>query len=223
MSEGKLIVKNAKGIIFDLDGTLVDSMSVWKDIDIIFLAQHGYNVPTDLHEAIEGMSFTETAEYFKKRFALSQSIEEIKDCWNQMAYEKYCNEIALKPGVAAFLPYIHKLGCKIAIASSNSRTLIQAVLESHGIAPYFSAIVTSCDVKAGKPAPDVYLKAAELLEVAPSDCVVFEDIPAGIMAGKAAGMKVFAVEDEFSEPLKEKKLALADGWVSDYAQLIEVQ
>ncbi len=222
MSEGKMIVKNAKGIIFDLDGTLIDSMGVWSEIDEIFLAQHGYDVPKDLRDEIEGMSFTETAEYFKKRFMLSQSIEEIKDCWNQMAYEKYCNEIELKPGAAAFLSYVHKLGCKIAIASSNSHTLIHAVLESHGIAPYFSVIVTSCDVKAGKPAPDVYLKAAELLEVAPSDCVVFEDIPAGIMAGKAAGMKVFAVEDEFSEPLKEKKLALADGWVSDYAQMIEV-
>lgn len=223
MSEGKMIVKNAKGIIFDLDGTLIDSMGVWSEIDEIFLAQHGYDVPKDLRDEIEGMSFTETAEYFKKRFMLPQSIEEIKDCWNQMAYEKYCNEIELKPGAAAFLSYVHKLGCKIAIASSNSHTLIHAVLESHGIAPYFSVIVTSCDVKAGKPAPDVYLKAAELLEVAPSDCVVFEDIPAGIMAGKAAGMKVFAVEDEFSEPLKEKKLALADGWVSDYAQMIEAQ
>lgn len=220
MSEGKLIVKKAKGIIFDLDGTLVDSMSVWKEIDVIFLAQHGYKVPADLHEAIEGMSFTETAEYFKKRFALSQSIEGIKDCWNQMAYEKYCNEIALKPGAEAFLSYVYKLGCKIAIASSNSHTLIQAVLKSHNIASYFSAIVTSCDVKAGKPAPDVYLKAAELLALSPSDCVVFEDVPAGIMAGKAAGMKVFAVEDAFSEQSKEKKLALADGWVSDYTQLI---
>lgn len=221
MSEGKLIVKNAKGVIFDLDGTLVDSMSVWKEIDVIFLAQHGFDVPKDLHSAIEGMSFTETAEYFKKRFCLSQSVDEIKDCWNQMAYEKYCNEIKLKPGVAEFLSYIRKLGCKIAIASSNSRTLIQAVLEFHKIASYFDAIVTSCDVQAGKPAPDVYLKAAELLQLDPKMCIVFEDIPAGIMAGKAAGMKVFAVEDEFSEPLREKKLELSDGWVSDYNELID--
>ena len=85
--------------------------------------------------------------------------------------------------------------------------MIQAVLESQGIASYFEAIVTSCDVKAGKPAPDVYLEAAKLLDLNPCDCVVFEDIPAGIMAGKAAGMTVFAVEDEFSEPLLEKKLA----------------
>ena len=137
-----------------------------------------------------------------------------------MAYEKYCHEVALKPGAAPFLSYLHKNGCKIAIASSNSRKLIQAVLESQGIASYFEAIVTSCDVKAEKPASDVYLEAAKLLNLNPCDCVVFEDIPAGIMAGKAAGMTVFAVEDEFSEPLREKKLALADGWVRDYTDFI---
>ena len=157
MSEGKLIVKNAKGVIFDLDGTLVDSMNVWKEIDVSYLGKHGYDVPDDLHDEIEGMSFTETAAYFKKRFCLKETVDEIKDCWNQMAYEKYCHEVALKPGAAPFLSYLHKNGCKIAIASSNSRKLIQAVLESQGIASYFEAIVTSCDVKAGKPAPYVYL------------------------------------------------------------------
>ncbi len=70
MSEGKLIVKNAKGVIFDLDGTLVDSMNVWKEIDVSYLGKHGYDVPDDLHDEIEGMSFTETAAYFKKRFCL---------------------------------------------------------------------------------------------------------------------------------------------------------
>ena len=210
MSEGKLIVKNAKGVIFD----------VWKEIDVSYLGKHGYDVPDDLHDEIEGMSFTETAAYFKKRFCLKETVDEIKDCWNQMAYEKYCHEVALKPGAAPFLSYLHKNGCKIAIASSNSRKLIQAVLESQGIASYFEAIVTSCDVKAGKPAPDVYLEAAKHLNLNPCDCVVFEDIPAGIMAGKAAGMTVFAVEDEFSDPLREKKLALADGWVRDYTELI---
>ena len=87
-------------------------------------------------------------------------------------------------------------------------------------APARIILMTSCDVKAGKPAPDVYLEAAKLLNLNPCDCVVFEDIPAGIMAGKAAGMTVFAVEDEFSEPLREKKLALADGWVRDYTDFI---
>ena len=103
MSEGKLIVKNAKGVIFDLDGTLVDSMNVWKEIDVSYLGKHGYDVPDDLHDEIEGMSFTETAAYFKKRFCLKETVDEIKDCWNQMAYEKYCHEVALKPGAAAFL------------------------------------------------------------------------------------------------------------------------
>ena len=82
-------------MIFDLDGTLVDSMNVWKEIDVSYLGKYGYDVPEDIHDEIEGMSFTETAAYFKKRFCLKETVDEIKDCWNQMAYEKYCHEVAL--------------------------------------------------------------------------------------------------------------------------------
>lgn len=217
---GREIVKKAGGVIFDLDGTLIDSMGIWKEIDVSFLAEYGYEVPDDLHEAIEGMSFTETAVYFKERFSLPLSLDEIKRIWTGMAYDKYVHEISLKPGVEVFLPYLERCGCRMAIASSNSRTLIEAILGAHGIDRYFSAIVTGCDVKAGKPAPDVYLEAAKKLGIPAADCVVFEDIPAGIQAGKSAGMHVFAVEDSFSEPLKEKKLAMSDGWISDYRELI---
>lgn len=214
------LVKQAKGIIFDLDGTLADSMGIWKDIDVVFLARYGQTVPDDLNSVIEGMSFSETAQYFKSRFNLPLSIEDIKEQWNDMAYDKYHSEIELKPGVAEFLPWLKARGCLIAIASSNSRELIKAVLSAHNIEKYFSVIVTSCDVNAGKPAPDVYLKTAKLLQIAPESCLVFEDVPAGIQAGKAAGMSVIAVEDDFSAHLQQEKASLADGWINDYRELI---
>lgn len=220
MSEANMIIKNAKGVIFDLDGTLADSMNVWRELDVIYLEKYGYEVPADLHDEIEGMSFTETAVYFKERFNIPDTIDEIKKCWSRMAYDIYCNDVVLKPGVAEFLPYIKSLGCKIAIASSNVHTLIQAFLNAHHIAEYFDAIVTSCDVKAGKPAPDVYLKAADMINIEPKDCIVFEDVPAGIMAGKNAGMYVFAVADEFSKQHKNRKIELADGWIDDYRELM---
>ena len=91
-----------QGVIFDLDGSLVDSMYMWKEIDVEFLGRFGLDVPKSLGTDIEGMSFTETAEYFKRTFSLPLSAEEIKDCWNQMAYQKYSKEVGFKPGAGTF-------------------------------------------------------------------------------------------------------------------------
>lgn len=108
----------------------------------------------------------------------------------------------------------------MAVASSNDRTLIEAVLESHGIRGFFSHIVTACEVNRGKPAPDVYLKAAQKLGVKPEECLVFEDIVAGIMAGKNAGMRVCAVEDGYSMFQKEEKRQTADYYITTYEEVI---
>ncbi len=107
------------------------------------------------------------------------------------------------------------------IATSNGREMVDAVLTSLGICGYFSNITTGCEVAMGKPAPDVYLEAAKRLGVKPEDCLVFEDVPAGIVAGKAAGMTVFAVEDAFSREMRQEKEALADGIIENYWELLE--
>lgn len=216
----KWITEQTKGVIFDLDGTLIDSMGIWKDIDIEFLKRFGHELPEDLQDRIEGMSFLETARYFKQQFQIPLSLTEIMECWNQMAMEQYTHKILMKPGAKEFLAELEKMGISMAIASSNSHTLIDATLEAHGISGYFQTIVSGCDVKAGKPAPDVYLKAAESLGLDPEQCVVFEDIPAGIKAGKAAGMKVYAIEDEYSRLQREEKMQLSDGYFVDYRELI---
>ena len=94
-----MILDYIKAVIFDLDGTLVDSMWMWEDIDIEYLGRYGLSCPEDLQKAIEGMSFTETAVYFKERFGLPDSIEEIKEAWIAMSLEKYEKEVPLKPDV----------------------------------------------------------------------------------------------------------------------------
>ncbi len=210
-----------RGVIFDLDGTLVDSMWVWDAIDQEFLGKYGYAVPENLGREIEGMSFTETAEYFKSHFDLPLSVDEIKACWNEMAYDKYCSQVPLKKGAKAFLEYLARKEIRMGIATSNSRHLVEQVLRRHGIEGYFASITTACEVKAGKPAPDIYQKVARDFNLSPEECLVFEDIPAGILAGKAAGMKVCAVEDQWSVELKEKKIRLADYYIEDYERIDE--
>lgn len=207
-------------VLFDLDGTLIDSMWIWEQIDDEFLGAYGLPVPEDLHDEIEGMSFSETAVYFKDRFHLPLSLEKIKRIWNDMAMDKYLHVVSLKPGVQEFLEWLKIREIPAGIATSNSRELVDGVLKARGLEGYFSSVATGCEVNAGKPAPDIYLHVAGTLHVPPAACMVFEDIPAGIRAGKSAGMTVTAVEDDFSAAIREEKKRLADYYIADYRELM---
>ena len=216
----KELLKNKKAILFDLDGTLVDSMWMWEKIDIEFLGRYGYKVPETLQKDIEGMSFSETAVYFKEHFEIPLTLDEIKACWTQMSIDKYRYEVPPKPGSIEFLKYCREYGIRTGIATSNGREIVDAVIESLDLGGYLDVITTACEVNAGKPEPDIYLEVAKRLGVEPKECLVFEDIPAGIIAGKRAGMTVIAVEDDFSRAMKEEKCALADGYITDYFEIM---
>lgn len=213
------LLKNRKAVLFDLDGTLVDSMWVWRDIDIDFLSAIGQKLPDDLQKSIEGMSFTETAEYFKERFNINDDVETIKAKWNKMAYDKYTSEVKLKMGAKEFLARLKADGIRTGIASSNSMTLIEGALRAEGVFDYFDAITTACEAGAGKPAPDIYLLAAKKLNTEPSECLVFEDIPMGIMAGNSAGMTTIAVEDDYSHNMRDEKEKLAKYFIEDFTDI----
>lgn len=213
------MLNGIKAVIFDLDGSLVDSMWIWKDIDIEYLGRFGISLPPNLQSEIEGKSFSETAVFFKERFQIPDSIEQMKQDWNEMAWQKYINDVPLKPGADIFLQYCIKNGIKLGIATSNSRELVEAVAKARGFGKDFDCIMTGCDVKKGKPAPDIYLSVADKLGVEPQECLVFEDITAGIMAGKNAGMRVCAVEDAYSMHQTVEKKALADYYIKDYYEI----
>ena len=111
-------------------------------------------------------------------------------------------------------------GDSFGIATSNGRTLAEAALKALRIEEYFTSVRTSGEVEAGKPKPDIYLKVAEDMQVQPEHCLVFEDVPMGILAGKRAGMKVCAVYDEFSRLLDLEKKQLADYYVRDFRDVM---
>ena len=209
-----------KAVLFDLVGTLVDSMSMWKEIDVEYLYLFGIAVPKTLQQDIEGLTMGQTAVYFKETFGIVDDVEEIQRTWNSMAYEKYTNEVPLKSFAKEFLNLLKEKNILCGIATSNSSVLTDAILESHHIKEYFNAVTTGDDVVNGKPAPEIYLKTAEKLGVEPKDCLVFEDIPVGIIAGKNAGMTVYAVEDNYSVKDREEKMRLADAYVMSYEELL---
>lgn len=214
------MLENKKAVIFDLDGTLIDSMWVWTEVDHQYLERFGIEVPKDLHVAIEGMSFVEGAHYFRERFGIQDTIEDICSEWKRMAYQLYVEKVPMKPGAYEFVKKIRSLGMKTAIGTSNSRPLTEKVLEVHGLLQDFDAIVTADEVEEGKPAPRIYQEAAVRIGAVPSDCLVFEDICMGILAGQNAGMETCAVRDQFSEYQWNEKMEMADYYIENYEELL---
>lgn len=189
------MLNNIKGVIFDLDGTLVDSMGVWAKIDVDYLNKLGHEVPNNLKEEITHLGFKEVAKYFKKRFNIADLEEEIMKTWHDMAYIEYKENIKLKPGAREFLKQLKESNIKIGLATSNSYPLLEVSLKSNDIFDLFDSITITGEVSRGKDFPDVYLLAAERLGLSPNECAVFEDILPAVKGALSAGMKVFAVED----------------------------
>lgn len=208
-------------VLFDLDGTLVDSMWMWSVIDVEYLGGLGISVPGNLPREIEGMSFSETAVYFKEAFHIPGSLEEIKAVWVNMARDKYAHEVDFKPGAFAFLKELRKRGLKTGICTSNDRKLAQTVVDALGMGPYIDCIMTACEVRAGKPSPDIYLAVAASLGAEPGHCLVFEDVPNGIQAGLNAGMTVCAMEDAYSRDQQELVRSLAHYYIRSYEQVLD--
>jgi len=211
-----------KAIIFDLDGTLIDSMQLWRRVDTEFLNSRGIEVPKDLFDHLpHGNSFIQTATYFKTRFSLPDSPESIMQEWTDMVGHHYESDIPLKPGVKNLIEALDKKGFIIGLGTSNSFELAKKSLKHNGIWHFFRTAVTGDEHLKGKPFPDIYLLAAQRLQLEPRDCLVIEDTLTGVQAGKAAGMTVFAIYDADSlEYIKQIKQT-ADRFYADYHQMAE--
>lgn len=214
------MIGHYEAVIFDLDGTLIDSMWIWPEIDKAYLGRFNKVPPEDLDQLLEGMSFTETALYFKERFQIEDSVDDIKAAWNDMAWHFYTEKIDLKPGARTFLEWLKSKNIKMGIATSNSKELVWAVLEKLEITHFFHSVRTSCEVEKGKPYPDIYLKVAQELEVEPKRCLVFEDIPNGALAAQRAGMSVWIVEDGQKEDMRITLQRLGNRFIMDYGQAL---
>lgn len=217
----KEIIEEADAFLFDLDGTVVDSMWVWHDIDVTYFKSRNLEMIDTYQKEIEGLSFYETAVYTHDHYIHDVSVEDLMKEWNEMAYEHYANIVKPKEGVMEFLSYLKDSGKKLGIATSNSRMLCEITLKNNGIFSLFDSIHTGEEATPGKPAPDVYLNCAASLGADPSRCIVFEDLINGILAGKNAGMKTVAIHDDYSEDQWKEKCALADHSIMSYLEITD--
>ena len=143
-----LILKEIEAVIFDLDGSLVDSMWIWPAVDRAYLEKYHLTQPDNFHEGMEGKSYTEVAQYFLDVFPeLDCTIEEVKQEWTDMVYEAYTHQVKLKTGAYHFITHLRERGMKFGIATSNARELTEAALEALHVKEYFDSVHTSCEVK----------------------------------------------------------------------------
>jgi HAD superfamily hydrolase (TIGR01509 family) len=211
-----------KAAIFDMDGTIIDSMWVWKGIDHNYLKKRNIEMPLDLRCCIEDKSFAQVAQYFKDRFGITDSVEQIQNEWNNMAIYEYSHNVTMKKGAKEYINKLKSLGIKIGLATSNCQLLVDVALKNNGLDNLFDSITITDEVTRGKNFPDIYLLAAKKLGVSPKECVVFEDILPAIKGAKAAGMRVVAVHDVDSECNKDEMTSLSDLYIYEYDTFLSV-
>lgn len=213
-------MKPIQGAIFDLDGTLLDSMWVWKYVDEEFLTRRHLPKEPDYLEKLGPMGFHRAAIYTKEHFQLSDSVEEIWEEWGRLAKNAYDNEVRMKPGAAEYLRMLKKRGVRIGAATSNHEELFSGTLKRCGVYDYFDAFTMTSEVSRGKDFPDVYLLCAERLGVQPAESAVFEDIAAGLRGAKSGGFYTVAVKEPLSAPQEKEIKLLADQYITDFYELL---
>ena len=206
--------------IFDLDGTLLDSMGVWVRIDIEFLQKRGIGFTEEYGKAISSMKLSEAADYTIKLFRLEERAEDIIEEWLEMSREKFTHEIGLKPFAKELLTELRAKGVPMGIATTSKKELYQPALERNEIAGFFDVIVDSDMVRTGKESPDIYLKAAELLGVEPKKCVVFEDTLVGIRSAASCGFLTVGMLDKENAGNHGEIRTVCDVAVFDFKQFL---
>ena len=205
--------------IFDMDGTLLDSMFIWDDLGPGMLRDIGITPEVDLSEKLKVLTLRQGAAYCKERYALTQSVEEIVSLIEGRVEKFYKEEVQAKPGVAKFLSLLKMEGVWMYVATATDRHLAQAALRHAGIDGYFRGIITCQEVGHGKDSPEIYERAMTRLQSNKRDTVVFEDALHAIETAKAAGFRVCAVYDPYAEAEQDKIRALSDYYIRSFEDM----
>ena len=195
-------------VIFDLDGVLADSEPWWNQIDAKLLAEYGVKYCGEYHQNVVGVSYRLAVEFYKKAFGLSVPTEEMMRRRGEIATEFFVNRVGVFPHVKEVLEELRQMNLHLAVATSSVSASARPFLDRHHLTGFFEVIVTGEEVERGKPAPDIYLRAADKLGLPADQCLVVEDALPGVAAAKAAKMRVAAIPDRrFVDPAEYQKTA----------------
>lgn len=206
---------NFTGAIFDLDGTLLDSMQIWEDVGEKYLLSQGVKPEEDLRETLRTMSLRQAAEYCQKNYKIEKTIEEIIEGVTEIVEDFYKKDAALKPGVKEFLESFFTKDVKMCVATASEKELVEAALTRCGVRDYFVDILTCSQVGCGKDQPVIYEEALKILGTEKSKTLVFEDSLHAITTAKQAGFTVVGVYEP-SEKDQESVRESVDYYIEDF-------
>ena len=188
------------GAILDLDGTLLDSMNVWSQIDRDLLTSYGIEPPEDISHIVKKMTIAESSRYFIDRFGLPLTAEEIADIVEKMAEDQYRNKLPLKEGVMEFLDGLDKTGIKYGIATATYPDLARAAADRLGLSGRIQFLLTEAEIGCGKTEPKIYYEGAKRLGMGKRQIVVAEDALHSILTAKKAGFFTAGIYDKATSP-----------------------
>lgn len=191
--------KTIKGVILDIDGVLLDSMGIWKDLGARYLAKRGVEPEAGLGETLFSMSMEQGASYLKQAYGLENTPEEIKADLEAMLRSFYFHEVRSKEGAKELLDALNKAGVKMVAATSSPREHIEAALERNGLLTYISNLFTNAEVGSSKHSPEIYDAAANHLGLANDEVCVFEDSLYALRTAVKAGYHTVGVYDANGE------------------------
>jgi len=207
-------------LLFDFDGTLVDSNGVWVEVDHVFLARRGAPYTKEYYEGVAHTPLAQCAVFTKEFLRLEESCEEIIAEWMELAADKYGTEVPLKPHVREYLEKCRQAGHRMAIVTSCVPVHCQSALDHLEIGGYFERVLYAQEMNMQKKGPELFRKAAELLGVSPRDCVLFDDSLAACKGAKAAGMTVVGVYDSYFNDTKPDMREHCDRFIQDFGELL---
>ena len=207
-----------KGLIFDFDGTLFDSMFIWDTAGESYLRSIGKEPKADLQKVLKPMSLLQSAQYIREKYDIPLSVEDIMDGVNRTVEDFYFHTVEPKQGVIDFLEELHRRNIKMCIATATDRYQVEAALQRCKMRHFFSEIFTCTEVGSGKDRPDIFRKAMEHLQTNRSNTAVVEDAYHAAFTAKQDGFMVVGVYDSH-ESRQQELLQLADVFLPDYLHL----
>ncbi len=208
-----------KGAIFDLDGTLIDSMPIWQNLSFDFLTARGVTPKPDLREKVSTMFLRESSEYVIEEYNLDCTVEDVLSFMHERINDFYINRVPPKADAFEFLNKLKANGVKMCVATATERRLAVAALKLNGMLEFFDEIFTCAEIGLSKQNPEIFELALKSLGTKKEETLVFEDAPHAVQTANDAGFPVIAIFDEAAEKYSEKIKSASKKYIHKYTEL----